>query len=167
MCANLNMVSLTSPTPEPLPDSDFLSFFQYSIFLADFLISVGKIGQIDQIWGYSISWPHIPHLHPNFTLCNCTYHLLGFFCKIPCLFKTNMKWLSELTIWWLGALPHTLELPEKKGVSRSSHSWWIRGGVRKTRIFCGQRPLRPLHCEFFGVFLILDYDSMCSKTDFT
>ena len=27
--ASLNMVSLTSPTPVPLPDSDFLSFFQF------------------------------------------------------------------------------------------------------------------------------------------
>ena len=65
--------------PTLLKFSEFFSSVLNSIFLADFLISFGNIGQIDQILGYNISWPHMPHLHPNFTLCNCAYHWLGFF----------------------------------------------------------------------------------------
>ena len=43
----------------------------------------------------------------------------------------------------------------------------------KNRIFYGQTDrkrlpplLRSAFCEFFGAFFILNYDSMCSETDF-
>ena len=51
-----------------------------------------------------------------------------------------------------------------------------KGSRQKKRIFYSQadrkrlppHPLRSVFCEnLFGVFFILDYDSMCSKTDFT
>ena len=69
--------------PTRLIFSEFFSVLN-SILLAGFLSHLGKWVKLDLIWGYIISWPamlkihKIPHLHPNFTMCNCAYHWIGF-----------------------------------------------------------------------------------------
>ena len=47
---------------------------------------------------------------------------------------------------------------------RADKNWIFYGQANRKRL---PLALQSVFCEFFGVFIILDYDSMCSEIDFT